>query len=91
MAGKRFTDEQMSRILSEHAVEQLTRHGASNWRRDYDDRSLCCVNQAAYNEPSVGLAASKNRAPADWFDWHYTATMSPRALAAALDATAHDE
>jgi hypothetical protein len=101
---KRYREEELSRILGEHAAGTLLPGGAGGWRKvelsfGADDTVLaivrepaCCVNQAAFNEPSAALAWQRNEPAALWFDGGtdgkgYTPDMSLEALLRALEAS----
>ncbi len=74
---KKFTDEQLSRILS-HA-EELYREGVQ--------RTGCmvgCVNQAAYNSPDRIGSYGLNEDAANAFD-HYRGPKTPDAILQLLE------
>ena len=81
---KKFTDEELSRILSEHAAGTLVRLGAKNFNLWLTNMlypmPACCVNQAAYNECDILEALDMNAAAAVWFDNHYSRFMTPEEL-----------
>ena len=59
---RKYTDEELSRILSEAAGRPLCRGGSPCW---WDGG---CINQIAFNEPNPRRAGRKWSAAADWFD-----------------------
>lgn len=79
---KRYTDEQLSRILGAHDAGELERGGCCGF-----GWGCCgCANQFAYNKCNPWVAANLNRRAATWFDDNYRPTMTPEALLAALEA-----
>ncbi len=87
--AKKYTDEELSRILGEHAAGYLRMGGAHEWSR-YDCGTesyiTCgCVNQAAYNTPYNHTAYNLNEQPAEWFDGYYNTGMKPETLLNNLD------
>jgi len=67
---KKYTDEELSRILGEHACGYLVVEGANHFREEYylfpfpEERLICnyprgCINQVAYNEAYSSLAVEK--------------------------------
>lgn len=81
---KRYTKEQLSRILGEHAAGQLRKGGLWAWGRYR--WPMACANQVAYNEPSTIDAAALNRHQAVRFDNLYDCDLSPEKLLALLEA-----
>lgn len=83
----KYTDEELSRILSEHAAGQLIRAGSDiNWTISGTGQyPVGCVNQAAYNE-SCSIndedipVFSLNAPMAKWFDYKYETGMTPEDL-----------
>ena len=74
----KYTDEQLSRILGECDMGQLRRLGAKNWElrkvgpgSTIEYKTACCINQAAFNEPSSGKARMMQSSSADWFAVFY--------------------
>ncbi len=64
---KRFTDEELSRILSH--THELKQNGCT--RDPYDEFVYVgCINQAAYNEGGKYKALGKNEAVALAFDFY---------------------
>lgn len=78
----RYTEEELSRILGEHAAGTLRKFGGENWENYLtSNQGLgCCINQAAYNTPSPEYALKLNKKPAKWFDENYRMDMSPEEL-----------
>ena len=68
----KFTDEQLSRILSAHEQLQLIPLGES-WNECI---SGGCINQVAYLIHTPGCALVKNFKSAEWFDNSYRMTWS---------------
>lgn len=81
---KRYTDEQLSRILSEHAACHLQRFG-HGWYPGQDNRR-CCVNQAAYNLDDEEEAGKMKHEATTLFDCHYRPTFTPEQLLRLLSA-----
>ena len=63
----KYTEEELSRILSEHAVGNLLGGGIDSWGyRFYPDRPWAaypkgCANQVAYNEDDGYVAGRRNK------------------------------
>lgn len=80
---RKFTEVQLSRILSEHAVGHLIRCGES-WSKDskyirfsYERAHNCCINQAAYVEGGAYRAGRMNKNASWWFDHNYCSKWFP--------------
>jgi hypothetical protein len=69
---KKYTNEELSRILGEHAIGKLKRFGDGTNQKG-------CINQAAYVRDHVG-SMGINFLPAAWFDMAYIPTMRPETL-----------
>jgi hypothetical protein len=74
---KKYTDEQLSRILGEHDTGMLTPCGYNWGSCGY---RFGCINQAAYNIPTPWEAFKTNQEPADRFDKDYDSCMSHEEL-----------
>ena len=86
---RRYTDEALSRVLSEHAAGTLERGGMAEFGLWTDSEwPSCCVNQAAFNEPMCSLAYDECPAVAQWFDNNYRGDMSPEELLHAIEERA---
>ena len=87
MPKGKYTDEALSRILSEHAANKLVRSGSYCWRS-----GLCCINQAAFNDPLPSVAkfsyGSVALGVASWFDNHYRSNMSAETVLSAIERLA---
>jgi hypothetical protein len=79
---KKFTDEELSRILTAHANGFLEKSGFS-WFENIALRG--CINQFAYNECWVDDAARLNKKVSSWFDVNYNPSMSAEDLFSALE------
>ena len=67
---RKYTAEQLSRILGEHEAGTLKNCGGFfDWGRPGAVRA--CINQVAFNEPSNGVALGLWNSPANWFDANY--------------------
>lgn len=66
---KKFTDEELSRILSAHEGVQLCKKGQA-WDKHFLSFG-CCLVQAAKLEPSPSAAYSMSEHIAGWFDAFY--------------------
>lgn len=93
----RYTNEEMSRILSAHEGGQLVRNGMTVC--DRRECSYCvfsaaygargCVNQvASLDDLDTIQALAWNREGASWFDSNYEPDMPTEALLAKLDEVA---
>lgn len=80
----RLTDEQLSRILSEHERGCLAIHGAEDWSHIVLGTVGCAV-QVALNEPNQFTAARSNAALATFFDDYYDERMTPEDLLQLLE------
>lgn len=67
---RRYTDEQLSRILSAHEAGKLRRYGG--YPDEYGQQSGACVNQAAYLCYGKCEAYARNKRAAEWFDNNYS-------------------
>jgi len=76
--AKKYTDEQLSRILGEHDCGHLRIYGAENWARG-GEYPKGCINQAAYNSHDIN-ADYLNVWPARKFDFYYEPFSSPEEL-----------
>lgn len=84
--AKKFTEVQLSRILGECDADHLKVGGCSSDTFAKGEDTKCCINQAAYLEPSCGNALSLNTEPASWFDANYERMVrNPDALLAGLE------
>lgn len=83
---KKFTDEQLSRILGEHDAGYLSRGGHIDFGLCCSSTPECCVNQAAYIIPGIQDAYDKNRSAGEWFDVGYLPEMSADNLLAILES-----
>ena len=91
---KSYTDEELSRILGEHAAGNLLQSGAENWalkEHRCGDYPLGCINQVAYNVPENSIADTLNYYPAEWFDAHYKWSMSPEELLREIEEVMYEE
>lgn len=97
---RHYTDEELSRILGEHAAGTLVPYGARNWEIDPMSCSMMplkseryprgCVNQVAYDECDPWVAIGLNRGPARWFDVNYWRHTTPEELLAGLEEAARE-
>ena len=96
----RYTDEEMSRILSAHANGKLRRGGRdwdryeesdshSSWGKECDE-GCGCVNQFAYNVDDRFSALPRNHRPGTWFDREYVYAMTPEELMNGLDSATEE-
>lgn len=90
---KKFTSEELSRILTAHCNKKLYRYGGSGFSvgifskknqltTKYKEGG--CINQIAYNECDSIDAAGLNDCAANWFDSHYDPKMSAEELISGL-------
>lgn len=83
---KKFTDEELSRILTAHANGLLEREGECWFECEVGCEVVGgCINQFAYNEGNNGTAEKCNLEVANWFDANYNRSMSIEAFLAALE------
>ena len=81
---KKFSDEELSRILGECAAGRLQPIGCSP--DEFAEGAPCCVNQAAYVEEGCWVAYHMNPEAAEWFDRAYDAPpQSPVKLLRGLE------
>lgn len=75
----KYTDQQLSKILSAHAAKKLAKYGrqwvghdqiSSNLNLSAND-TTGCINQHAYNIDNRWVAKKKNNEMAIWFDCFY--------------------
>lgn len=75
---KKLTDEQLSRILSEHAVYSLMAFGNKDWKvKEVREFRGGCAFQVILNEPDPFKVPQKQ---ATVFDENYQVLSSPEAL-----------
>ena len=82
--AKKFTKEELSRILTAHSNKQLIHFGSECFGGDMSPRGIGCINQFAYNEPHNDKALKLNRKAGEWFDLHYSYGMSVESLVDSL-------
>lgn len=66
----KFSDEQLSRIITAHENNELVRSGYTGIGYP------CCINQAAYEEYFCGIAYDLDSVVAEWFDENYQTTWT---------------
>lgn len=86
MKRRRYTDEELSRVLGEHAARCLITGGTFAWVRFGYAGSFGCANQVAFNEPVENAAFREAKRIAIWFDKNYRTDMSPEELLHGLES-----
>lgn len=88
---KKYTDEQLSRILGEHDAKRLVYYGQNNWRNRNAltgklGKTCGCINQVAYNIPSTDIAEARNPEISYKFDEYYQFSMTAEEMPAFCSA-----